>query len=105
MYLTGIPTFSGSAPLTFTQPVTLDTTAAAVTLTVNNSTTFSSQVGELGIAHSLSLAGPGTLTLLGEQQHLLGGHEAGHGHARLGGDPGVPGKSSATTPLGYGTLS
>ena len=73
VYFTGPVTFTGSAPLTITQPVTLATTAAPVALTVNNSTTFSSPIGEIGIAHSLSMAGLGTLTLLSSNSTYSGG--------------------------------
>ena len=105
VYLTGNVTFAGSAPLTFTQPVTLDSTAAAVALTVFNSTTFLMPITELGIAHSLSLAGPGTVTLSSAGNSYSGGTTLATGTLGSAGTLAFPGSVLPTTPLGTGLLT
>ena len=110
VYLTGNVTFNGSAPLTFNQPVTLDSNGAAlavapVALTVNNATTFLGQINELGTAHSLSLAGPGTVTLSATTNTFSGGITLGTGTLRSAGILVFPGSATPTTPLGSGLLT
>lgn len=77
--LNGTPTLTGAA-LTFTAPVTLDGNS---TLTINNTATFSSTVGESVVGLKLTKEGTGVLVLSSAGTYT-GGLAVTGGTARLG---------------------